>query len=200
MDPIAVLMEEHRVIEVVLGCLRKMSDYTTTTGQVEGASARKAIEFFRMFADQCHHGKEETYFFPFVESLGFPREGGPTGVMLAEHEEGRALVREMAAAVSAAERGETSGGEDFVFAADRFVALLSSHIEKEDHCLFSMARDRMSPEDAQFLAAQFAAAGREIGEGTHEGYRRLADELAETFGVAKAQGVFEDAWTFSCGH
>ena len=58
-------------------------------------------EFFRLFADQCHHGKEEELLFPLLEQKGIPRTGGPIGVTLHEHEEGRALVRQMGDAVEA---------------------------------------------------------------------------------------------------
>mgnify|MGYP000753666721 CR=1 FL=1 len=44
----------------------------------------EAVDFFRMFADRCHHAKEENHLFPAMEAKGMPREGGPTGVMLYE--------------------------------------------------------------------------------------------------------------------
>lgn len=49
------------------------------------------LNFFRVFADLCHHGKEEQYLFPALEAAGIPRESGPAGVMLAEHAEGPRL-------------------------------------------------------------------------------------------------------------
>ena len=35
-----------------------------------GDDARKAIEFFRTFADGCHHGKEEDCLFPKLQERG----------------------------------------------------------------------------------------------------------------------------------
>ena len=40
-----------------------------------------------------------------MEAKGFPREGGPTGVMLHEHELGRAHVRGMDEAIELAAAG-----------------------------------------------------------------------------------------------
>ena len=59
MKPTDILMDEHRVIEQVLNSLERMIDRATKSGRLEEEPAREAIEFFRMFADHCHHGKEE---------------------------------------------------------------------------------------------------------------------------------------------
>jgi hypothetical protein len=54
--------------------------------------------FFRNFADRCHHSKEEDELFPKMVEHGIPKEGGPIGVMLMEHDQGRAFVRGMSEA------------------------------------------------------------------------------------------------------
>src|SRR5271166_4514533 len=98
MKPTEILSGEHRIIEQVLDCLETMAQKSTTHGHLDEISARQAIDFFRNFADRCHHGKEETHLFPAMEAKGFPHQGGPTGVMLSEHEQGRAHIRGMAEA------------------------------------------------------------------------------------------------------
>ena len=52
----------------------------------------RAVDFIRNFADRTHHGKEEDNLFPALEQHGMPRQGGPVGVMLDEHDQGRGLV------------------------------------------------------------------------------------------------------------
>jgi hemerythrin-like domain-containing protein len=79
-----ILTHEHRVIEQVLGCLEAMGAEARAAGRLDGAAAQDAVAFFRNFADRCHHGKEEVHLFPALEAKGFPRDGGPTGVMLDE--------------------------------------------------------------------------------------------------------------------
>jgi hemerythrin-like domain-containing protein len=68
------------------------------------------LEFFQIFADRCHHGKEEDCLFPLLERKGLPREGGPIGVMLHEHGQGRELIQKMreSAEAFAAGRNEAS--------------------------------------------------------------------------------------------
>lgn len=185
MKPTEILMAEHRVIEQVLACLEKMAAQAVATGKVEREPALQAIEFFRMFADKCHHGKEEAQLFPMMEARGFPRQGGPTGVMLHEHDQGRACVRAMASAV------EKQAAKEFAAQARQFIALLSQHIQKEDHCLFAMANEQLSAEDQATLLAQFEKVEHEeMGAGTHEKFLTIANDLADKYGVARAAITF----------
>ena len=75
-------------------------------------------------ADRCHHGKEEAHLFPAMEARGFLRSGGPTGVMLDEHEQGRACVRGMADAIDAAAAGDAAAQRRFLDHAAGYVGLL----------------------------------------------------------------------------
>ena len=101
-----ILSQEHRVIEQVLSCLERMAQQCVVEGSLDGDSARRAIDFLRTFADQCHHGKEESHLFPALEAQGFSRDTGPTGVMLHEHEFGREHVGCMDRAIPAAAAGD----------------------------------------------------------------------------------------------
>ena len=176
-----ILGAEHRVIEQVLNVLEIMAARAAQTGQLNAADATATVAFFRTFADQCHHGKEEAQLFPLLEARGFPRNGGPTGVMLAEHEFGRARVRAMEAA---ARQGDA---REFATHAEQFITMLRQHIQKEDHCLFSMANQALTAADQADLLTAFDRVETEhLGAGTHEKFLKLADDLAGQYGVAKA--------------
>ena len=62
--------------------------------------------------------------------VGFPREGGPVGVMLSDHEEGRAYVKSLSAALERVRSGETAALKDPARAAAGYSSLLSAHIGK----------------------------------------------------------------------
>ena len=55
-------------------------------------SLSNTIEFLRLYADRCHHGKEEALLFRELEKKGMPRAGGPVGMMLMEYQAGRSLI------------------------------------------------------------------------------------------------------------
>jgi hemerythrin-like domain-containing protein len=163
-----VLTAEHRVIETVLDALEKLA-------QNEGSAPAdwaKAFDFIRNFADKCHHLKEEKLLFPALEERGIPREGGPIGMMLAEHEEGRGYVRAMAAAL------ETGDRQLLRTHATAYIRLLREHIMKEDDVLFQMADSILSGDEQQKLLRDFEEHElREIGAGFHEKYLAIAREL-----------------------
>jgi len=185
MKPTEILSSEHRVIEQVLNCLDKIITAAQQAGQLDAAAATDALDFFRTFADHCHHGKEEAHLFPAMEAKGFARESGPTGVMLAEHTQGRECIRQMTAAVAGAATGDTAALRQFAEAGQRYSALLRQHIQKEDHCLFSMADQAFTAADQVALLAKFAKVeAEEMGAGTHEKFLGIAEALAQKFGVA----------------
>lgn len=188
-----VLMEEHRVIEQVLSCLEKLADRCAAGEDLDGDSAREALDFFRHFADHCHHDKEEGHLFPLLEARGLVRDGGPTGVMLHEHDEGRRLIAALAAAV------EENAPREFVRHARAYVGLLCDHIRKEDHCLFPMAAAIRSDAEAESLWRSFEhVESAEMGEGTHEYYLSVANALADRLGVPRARLMHKNAP--ACGH
>ena len=199
MRPTEILMNEHRVIEQVLNCLEELANRATATGTVDVPAARMAIDFFQNFADRCHHGKEEEHLFPALEARGLPRHGGPTGVMLYEHDQGRLLIRGMILAADAAEAGQPSASRQFARQAYEYVQLLRNHIFKEDHRLFVMA-DRLLPtEEQQRIMDCFAHVEKEhMGEGTHEKYLALADDLAYRLHVPRSATVTHTGC--GCGH
>ncbi|MFW5692743.1 MAG: hemerythrin domain-containing protein [Thermoguttaceae bacterium] len=200
MKPSDILSGEHRVIEQVLNCLEKLAEQAAASGRVDEQSAQEAIDFFRNFADRCHHGKEETHFFPAMEARGFSRDCGPTGVMLYEHEEGRRLVGGMAEAVAAAACDDSGAAARFAQHARQYIDLLREHIQKEDHCLFTMADQAFTEADQQHLLEAFDKVEHEhIGAGVHERYLELANTLARRLGVPLATQPAE-GHPSCCGH
>lgn len=201
MKPTDVLFQEHRVIEQVLDCLEQMAQRCEVQGTLDAHDAENAVAFFREFADECHHGKEETHLFPAMEAKGFPRNGGPTGVMLYEHDQGRALVRGMKDAIEPAAQGDAAARARFVRFARDFIGLLRQHIHKEDHCLFTMANQAFSDEDQERLLAAFAQVESEHqARGTHDTFLQVADALADRYGVAKAWPASASGPSCGCGH
>jgi len=61
-----------------------------------------------------------------------------------------------------------------------YVQLLRAHINKENAVLFPMADQMLSPESQKELIEAFEIVeSDEIGEGVHEKYHKLANELAD---------------------
>jgi len=137
------------------------------------------VDFFRNFTDRCHHAKEEKLLFPMLEQRGVGKTGGPIGVMLHEHEAGRAHVRAIAEAAAKISSGDTSARAALAEALDAYAELLAAHINKEDNVLFVMADRALTDDDKIELAAAFEKVeAEEMGAGTHERYHAFAHEVA----------------------
>lgn len=187
MKPTDILSDEHRVIEQVLNCLDKMTEQAKSNGRLDQQSARVAVTFFRNFADRCHHAKEEDHLFPAMEAKGLPREGGPTGVMMDEHQQARNHVRMMDESIEAASEGDPSGLREFTRHAQAYCALLRGHIEKEDHCLYAMANQAFTDADQGELLRTFEKVeSEEIGTGVHKTYVNIANGLADRYDVPRS--------------
>ncbi len=137
------------------------------------------LEFLQVFVDRCHHGKEEEILFPALESVGIPKEGGPIGQMLAEHEQGRQLVREIGQTLPTGTREEWAAATRFRETSRKYIELLAQHIQKENDVLFAMADMRLLEIQQEKLFDEFERLEEEkIGLGKHEEFHKLMDELA----------------------
>jgi len=193
-----ILSDEHRVIEVVLNCLGKITEEANRTGELDEASANQAIDVIRTFADKCHHGKEENHLFATLVEKGMPKEGGPVGQMLVEHEQGRAFVKGMAENVSEAATGNADALSNFTQNAHGYVQLLRAHIQKEDGVLFPMADKVLNEDDQKTLMQAFEAVESDhMGTGTHEKYIGIVVSLAKKYGV---EASHISSHSCGCGH
>lgn len=182
MRAISELLEEHEAIRKMLGVLGVVAARLEAGEQVPEEDLRGIGEFFSVFADKCHHGKEEEALFPVLEQAGIPRDNGPIGVMLYEHTLGRSLVARIKASLDGCLAGELGARAEFASAAHEYIALLDNHISKENNVLFPMAEDRLTPEQDAELTAAFATLEEDqIGEGVHEQLHRMTQRLEDTY-------------------
>lgn len=181
--PSAVLRDEHRVILRVVGVLERLLDRNARGEGLETEALAECVTFFRLFADLCHHAKEEDLLFPVLEERGVPREGGPIGVMLYEHRIARELVARMGGALDALDEDSAATAE-IDRAGREYVDLLQQHIAKEDNVLFAIGDQVMSEADQGTLARSFCDVACRAFEGKRrEELERLADDLHSRWGA-----------------
>ena len=174
----SMLRDEHQLILEVAHALAKMlrADREGTPLDLDAVS--RCTTFFRLFADACHHGKEEDLLFPGLVAEGIPRDVGPIAVMLYEHEQGRTLVQAMVASLDGARAGDEQAGVDLREAAGGFISLITSHIGKEDNILFNMADGLIVGVNCRELCAGYDDVCARNFEGqTKEDLERLAEEI-----------------------
>jgi hemerythrin-like domain-containing protein len=182
MKPTAELSQEHQAILRMIKILGHIADRLDSGKVVDLDDLDRSVEFIRIFADKCHHAKEEGHLFPEMERAGIPRDRGPIGVMLAEHVRGREYVATMAGAVTDVRKGDRKAAAAFAAAARGYGELLTQHIQKEDQILYPMADARLSNGQQESLRACFQDVENVIvGEGKHEEFHRLLERLETAY-------------------
>ena len=145
------MKHEHQVILLVLRAAEREREFIARTGRIHGENIEKMVDFFRNFADRCHHAKEERHLFARMEGRGMSRDSGPIAVMLMEHEEGRRRIAAIAEALPRASKNEPSaiaGVKENPLSCAR---LLRAHIDKEDNVLYPTADNLLSQDDRKAL-------------------------------------------------
>lgn len=175
-DPLEILREEHERVECVIDGLEAAALAFRTGILSDPALLRELAWFLTDFADGRHHAKEEGQLFPALEANGLSSQDGPTEAMRQEHAQGRALTMRLLNMLPEGSEIEPDW-EEVSEVAMSCVQLLRSHIEKENHCLFVIADQILSPAEKRRMAAAFLRIDEEWttaqGEGVHERLRDL---------------------------
>jgi hemerythrin-like domain-containing protein len=172
------LIHEHKAILIALNVIEQMYKRVQNDKEIDYKDIEKMIEFLKIFADKCHHGKEEDFLFPALVEAGVKDQNGPIGIMLDQHKQGRGFIKQMQESIS----NKTINKIAFVDAASSYVRLLRNHIEKENTFLFPMCDAKLSATKQQELLNNFESLENNvIGEGKHEELHTLLEEFQKRY-------------------
>lgn len=172
------LREEHQTIIFVLKILNQMM---LSKGNEEETLLRyydEVVYFLKIFADKCHHGKEENYLFKELAQKDTYDEDGPVTEMIQQHVQARGYIAQMSQSI------KEKDVKGFNASATQYIDLLHRHIDKETKVVFLMA-DNLIDEQAQDLMFEKFELHEEnvIGHGVHEKLHAMIDTWAEAFNV-----------------
>jgi hemerythrin-like domain-containing protein len=182
MKPIENLKTEHEDILLMLDVLERMSEKISSGESVQIDHLKDVLKFLQVFADKCHHGKEENYLFTAMLESGVPEKGGPLSVMLSEHNRGRRFVEEMKSLLDSYEKGDS--GSLMVLATPllQYVELQLSHIWKENNLLYPLAEEVLPGDKLSALEGQFERfENEEIGQGTCNAFHEMIRNLSRIY-------------------
>ena len=136
--PTDILKEEHQNVLQKLDALEEVISHLDKKEEIS-AKLKELASFFKTDF-WIHFAKEEEALFPEIEKF-IPREGGPTGMMLIEHEDLRNTNAEFQPAVDVYLRdSDNSEAKGMIQGyGTHFIGVLRDHIDKENNILFMMA-------------------------------------------------------------
>jgi hemerythrin-like domain-containing protein len=174
---IADLMNEHETVLSANQTLERMMAAMEKAPSVDKKDMLAFIGFLKEFVDKCHHGKEEEFLFPAMIGAGIPDKGGPVGVLLSEHAQGRKLIRDMEESIST-----DVDRMKLVQAARAYASLLRTHIHKENMIMFPMAERVLTDPQLEKLYEGFEEHEEKvIGQGRHEELHAMLKSLQERY-------------------
>jgi hemerythrin-like domain-containing protein len=160
------LRSEHDLIEQVLGSLRTFVD-RRVRDEGDAADGERFISFFRLFAGDFHHAKEEDTLFPALQRHADLPEAGPIAVLTADHRRMAGVLDELSGLITRRSLDQMQ--------RDRLQALaveyshgLWHHIDAENSVLFPESEGRLAKHGVRELPSRpmtaDEASAREAGE------------------------------------
>jgi hemerythrin-like domain-containing protein len=144
MQPIAPMMMEHRLIERMVALMRQDLERIRANILVDPEFAfvdpvfiDTAVDFLRIYADRCHHGKEEDILFSELANKDLaPDLKKIMDDLTEEHVRAREFTKELVKAKEDYLRQEPEAVNQILFYLDKLTAMYPKHIIKEDQHFF----------------------------------------------------------------
>jgi len=172
------LRAEHVGVIRMLDVLEVMAAQARVGKGVDQTDLAQAMEFLRVFVDQCHHAKEEVLLFPAMRAANIASAEAAIERLLAEHETARSYTTRLAALADRVNCDDATAGPDLAEAISDYSALLRGHIVLEESECFDPA-DATLPQVAQDeLEKGYERIERDvIGAGRHKEFHELLERL-----------------------
>lgn len=177
LHPTDVLRKEHAIIQKMAKAAKQDAIKIQKTGAGDAERITKFHDFFKNFADRCHHAKEEGELFPVL------REDNVDPIiidlLIKQHEEGRILLAGIEDVLKRLTDGtsatDTQAVARYIL---EYAELMARHIRIENEYLWPRAAEQLSDLQKDSLAKAFHRIETEdLGKGFHEKYHALAMDI-----------------------
>ncbi len=177
-DFIQELKHDHHVIQQVVAGMSAVAELLDSGQQVDASVLADLVQFLRVFADQCHHEKEEQHLFPLLATKANVSTMHELESLEREHRSAKQLVGQLAKVTAVYVHNPGAVRYRVIDLLQQLVELYPAHIWKEDFLLFPLAQQNLSPAEQRNLEEKFANVEREVGEDVHAAFEMLAKKLA----------------------
>jgi hemerythrin-like domain-containing protein len=150
--PIGPLMIEHRLIERMIDVIARELERIQEQGDADSRFIETAANFIRIYADACHHGKEERILFRDLQKKELKSEDKQMmDELIEDHKLGRKLTAQLVEAKTKYEKGDNTAIMTIVNTMQHLVNFYPKHIEKEDKVFFKSAMRYLSMDEKEAM-------------------------------------------------
>jgi hemerythrin-like domain-containing protein/rubredoxin len=155
MLPVGPLMAEHRLIERMIALLDQEARRIRETLKVDTDLVLAGIQFIQLYADRCHHGKEEDILFRELRRKTLaPEHQRILAELEAEHVQARRNVARLVATRERVLKGAASAVGEVAYLLEDLARFYPRHIEKEDQGFFLPCMDYFSGAEQEAMLAE----------------------------------------------
>jgi hemerythrin-like domain-containing protein len=155
MDPRGELREEHGSTMKMLAALRRFMMKGVDSKDSETKDLEDLIEFFDIYVDRYHHGKEEQVLFPALSRTPTVGIDSLIDSLMADHREARAIMEQIGANAAGLYSCSEADRCEMKARADLYVDLVGKHIRKENSELLPLVEERLSEAERLQMAKRF---------------------------------------------
>jgi len=168
-------MIEHRLIERIVPLIKDELRKISEQKRVDPRFIDTAVDFFRTYADRCHHGKEEDIFFRDLATKELdPEHKKVMNELMEEHVHARRTVGGLVNAKERYVRGDKGAIGDVVALLKELAEFYPKHIEKEDQHFFIPCMKYFTKQEKDELLKEFYEFDRLL---IHEKYKKTIEQL-----------------------
>jgi len=167
-----VLYHEHETIKSAIGYRKKINVLAKKNNPKFKIIVTELVGFFRKYADNFHHYKEEKILFPLLcEKNALLKDDSVVEEMLGNHDNFRDIVKSIE---SAAESGNYKESDELL---NDYFDMLIDHISVEDDELFLMAENMLNESELEKLYNDFQKIDRKLGLDIKYDFENIKEKL-----------------------
>lgn len=157
-SPVKVLFDEHDIIVSAINTAKEADKLIAKDEIIYEQLVWNLIKFFREYADQYHHHKEEQILFPEMSKKNELLEDGVIKEMFENHEDFRDLIKSVETFLD--EKNYTGAQKQL----NIYTESLLDHIAVENDEVFQMAETIFDDDELEKIYFRFEDCDRELGD------------------------------------
>ena len=175
MMPAGPLMIEHRLIERMIKLLKEKSIIFSNKKEADILFIDKAVDFIKMYADRCHHGKEEDILFRDLAKKKLqPEHKKIMDELVQEHIYARNATKSLVVAKDKYAQVSKGALSDIIKLMAELALFYPKHIEKEDKHFFLPCMKYFSKKEQAAMLNKFWEFDQKL---IHEKYKALVADM-----------------------
>ena len=170
MNPVTILIQEHNLIKIAVEIAKKSRNKLGNEAEYDSI-IRQLLVFFRNYADNFHHHKEELILFPEMVKANEMLEQGIVFEMFENHSD----FREMLASIE--NLLNSKNYEQAQNKLEQYCEALLDHIAVEDDEVFEIAKSLFDESELEKIYFRFVDVDAELGQQHKEELKANLEEL-----------------------